>query len=314
MDTLQGLSDAIAQLAAQSRERLFHVPSPLGGRTAIGFDGKLLLVPAVEASEAEELDILAPGGSTARAVVRGFDAVRGFAVLELVQTIPSSAWKPMPGLPALGSLVLAAAYPSPQGPEARLDAVRFAGGEGDEAYIQTDGPAFPGFSGAALVAPDGLLAGFVAVDRPGNRGWALPASRAEALVAAILERGFPGRAWLGVSTVPVEAPEALAGAFGDGRKSALMVAGLEARGPAAVAGLMAGDILVSIGGLKVEDPGALRAALDAARPGKPLPVTLVRGGARMELSVTPSASREEGRRGRGHGWGHGGHGPRGWGW
>ncbi len=311
MDALHSLSDALAQLAATARARLFHVPSSLGGRTALGFDGKYLLVPAVEASEAEELEILAPGGSGIKAQVRGFDTRRGLAVLELASPLPSTAWQAMEGLPALGSLVLAAAFPSPQGPEARLDAVRFAGGEGEEAYLQTDGPAFPGFSGGALVGPDGLLAGFIAVDRGGNRGWAMPAGQAKAAIASILERGFPGKAWLGVSTVPVDAPESFEALFGDDRRSALMVAGLETGGPAAKAGIMAGDILVSIGGQAVPDPANLRSALDAARPGRALPIGLIRGGARLELSATPSASPEG--EGQGRHWGHGGRRDHGWG-
>ena len=93
-----------------------------------------------------------------------------------------------PGAPALGSLVLVAAYPFARGPRGRLDALRSRGGEGDDAYLQTDGAPFPGFAGAAIVDPDGALAGFVLADRGGNRGWALPASRAAGAAVSILER------------------------------------------------------------------------------------------------------------------------------
>jgi S1-C subfamily serine protease len=319
MDALRSLSDSLADLASQASLKLFHVPSSLGGRTALGFDGSRLLVPAFEASEGETLEVLAPGGRQVGAKVVGFDPRLGLAVLELAESLPSSAWTAASALPALGSLVLTAAFPSPQGPEARLDAVRFSGGEGDDAYIQTDGSRFPGFSGAALVDPQAMLTGFLLSDAQGNKGWAIPGERAARLARSIAERGFPGRAWLGISTLPVDAPEGYAERFGDGRESALIVAGLEREGPAAKAGLQVGDLVVSIGGSPISDPAGLRAALDAASPGTALPIVVLRAGERKELSAVPASRENEGEaHGRGYGHEHGhGHGygrGQGWGW
>ena len=285
MDALKALSDSLAALAARAGAKLFHVPSSMGGRTALSFDGRLLLVPAYEASAGEALSLLAPGGKEVQATVAGFDPGLGLAVLELAQALPDSAWTAAKSLPALGSLVLVAAYPSPEGPEVRLDSLRLAAGEGEDAYIQTDGAPFPGFAGAALVDPVGELAGFVLADRGGNRGWALPASRAAALVAAIASGQGTGRAWLGISTVPIEAPTGLS--FGDERQSALLVSGVQAGSPAATAGLCVGDILVSLGGRIVAEPGDLMDALEAARPGAQLGIVILRSGERRELSALP---------------------------
>ncbi|MEI6876829.1 MAG: S1C family serine protease, partial [Spirochaetota bacterium] len=208
---VQQLSTQTAALAREASRRLFHVPVSTGGRSALSFDGKRILVPAIEAAKGEELRILAPGGKVVLAKVIGFDQAEGFAVLELAEALPGTAWTADQGLPELGSLLLSVAFPSDEGPEARLDLVRIAHGEpsGEDAYIQTDGSPFPGFAGGALVSPTGALAGVIAADRSGNHGWALPAARARALVDAIVNRGFPGKAWLGVSTLPVDLPEAL---------------------------------------------------------------------------------------------------------
>jgi S1-C subfamily serine protease len=311
MDALKSLSDSVAALAARAGAKLYHVPSPMGGRTALSFDGKLLLVPAQEASVGESLSILAPGGAEAQAKVAGFDPGLGLAVLELSQAIPESSWKAAQGRPALGSLVLVAAFPSPEGPEVRLDALRIAGGEGDDTYLQTDGAPFPGFAGAAIVDTEGFLAGFVLADRGGNRGWALPASRAAALVPAIVSGQSSSKAWLGVSTVPIAAPTELAQAFGDGREAALLVAGVEAESPASKAGVRVGDILLSLGGRPVGEPADLIAALEAARPGAELPVLVLRSGEKKELTALPEARPRgnESRGGHGHMHGHGhGHG------
>ncbi len=320
MDSFKSLSDSVAALAAAASAKIFHVPSPMGGRTALGFDGKLLLVPAFEASKGETMTILAPSGKEVQATVTGFDPDLGLAVLELAKDIPESAWKAATGRPALGSLVLVAAFPSPEGPEVRLDALRLAGGEGENAYLQTDGSPFPGFAGSALVDPEGALAGLLLEDRGGNHGWALPASRAAALVASIVSGQSSQKAWLGVSTVPIAAPPELAALFADGRASALLVAGVEADSPAAKAGIQVGDILASVGGHPLSDPADLMAALDAAKPGAELPILVLRSGEKKQLTAVPAArprdtGRSEGGHGHhGHGHHHGGHahGPRGW--
>ncbi len=313
MDDMASLSASLAALAASASPRLFHVPSSLGGRTALGFDGRHLLVPAYQAEEGDRLEILATGGERIAARVAGFDPKLSLAVLELEAERPGSAFAPMEGLPALGSLVLALAYPSPQGPEARLDLVRFSGGEGEEAYIQTDGGRFPGFAGAALVAPDGALAGFVVSDGVGNRGWALSARRAAELARSIAARGFASGAWLGVSTIPVEAPEGFASLFGDGREEALLVAGVQPESPAALAGLLPGDLFVSLGGTAARSPSELLGILDEAVPEAELELVLIRGGQRLELRVRPSARprerhhgahRQDGEWPRGRAWWH----------
>jgi S1-C subfamily serine protease len=308
MDALKALSDSVAALAARASSKLFHVPSPMGGRTALGFDGHLLLAPAFEASPGESLTILAPGGKEVEARVAGFDPGLGLAALELSQALPESAWAVASSLPALGSLLLVAAYPSPEGPEARLDVLRLAGGEGADAYLQTDGSPFPGFAGAALVDPDGALAGFVLADRGGNAGWALPASRAAALVASIASGQMNERAWLGISTVPIEAPAELSASIADGRKSALLVSAVQAESPAAKAGLRVGDILLSLGDRPILEPADLMEALGSARPGAELAISLIRAGEKKELTALPSSRpRDEGRgQGRQGGWWMGG--------
>jgi S1-C subfamily serine protease len=315
MDSLSSLSETLAALAAASASRLFHVPSALGGRTALGFDGKNLLVPAIQAEEGESLELLAPGGAKVGAKVVGFDPALGLAVLSLDLPLPATAWTIDEGLPPLGSLVLAAAWPSPAGPEARLDAVRFSGGQGDEAYIQTDGLPFPGFAGGALVTPAGRLGGFILANRQGNRGYALPAARAKALSASIAAVGFPGKAWLGVSTIPIEPPSSLAMNEGEGSRSVLLVAGIEGASPAEKAGLMVGDLILAVGGVKLADPDDLRAAMARARPGESLALSIFRAGSRLEITALPikAPSAAEGHEAPGGGW-QGGHHARHHGW
>ena len=289
MDTLRSLSDSFTALASQATAKVFHVPSSLGGRTAVSLDGKLLLVSALEAETGETLAVLAPGGEEVETRVAGFDPDLGLAVLELAVPLGKSAWKIAQIAPALGSLVLVAAFPSPEGPEVRLDVVRFSGGEGETAYIQTDGTPFPGFAGAALVDPDGNLVGVQIADRGGNRGWAIPASRVADLVPSIVSGQSSGWAWLGIATVPIAAPVELSEVFGDGREGALLISGVQEASPAAKAGLRVGDILASLGGQALVDGSDLVDALSAAKSGEDLPLVVIRAGTRVELSVVPES-------------------------
>jgi S1-C subfamily serine protease len=57
-------------------------------------------------------------------------------------------------------------------------------------------------------------------------------------------------------------------------------------GPAARAGVLVGDVVVAFDGAPVDDPDELLARLRGARPGQAVRLTLSRGGAAHELTVT----------------------------
>jgi len=302
---LSGFSASLESLAATGAAKVFHVPSPAGGRSAISFDGRRLLVPAIEADRGEEVTVIAPGGRLMTSMVVGFDPSAGFAVLELGETLSATAWTAASAMPALGSLALSIAHPSEDGPEVRLGLVRIShGSPSDEgAYIQVDGSAFPGFSGGALVGVDGTMVGVIAMDRGGNRGWALPALRSKAMVEAIVAKGFPSSAWLGISTMPVDLPENLAKAAG-GTDSALLVVALERDGPASAAAILPGDILLSVEGRPVDSLESLRKAIGELAVGQVATLGMLRAGARIDIGTKAverpdgwiREGREEGRR------------------
>lgn len=72
---------------------------------------------------------------------------------------------------------------------------------------------------------------------------------------------------------------------------ALLVTEVDADGPAAHAGLRAGDVIVRIAGKAVDDPDALLRALDDVPSGGDVTVTVQRDGRPVELKVTPRAER-----------------------
>jgi len=105
----------------------------------------------------------------------------------------------------------------------------------------------------------------------------------------ILVGGGPlRRAYLGVSTQPIELQELLRGRLGIQQTGGLMLLGIEPGAPAERGGLFPGDILLAIGGRTVEDGEALQMALGPEAIDKPTPIRLIRGGALRDITLTPA--------------------------
>ncbi len=146
--------------------------------------------------------------------------------------------------------------------------------------IQTDAAINPGNSGGPLVDAGGRVVGIntAVAGRGGqNIGFAIPIDGARPVIDR-LRNGTPARAaaFLGITTSDTE----------DGSRGAQVVE-VNAGGPAAAAGLRAGDRIVEIAGTPVvgssELVGILRTQL---APGQQVPMKIVRDGAEVALTVT----------------------------
>ena len=65
-----------------------------------------------------------------------------------------------------------------------------------------------------------------------------------------------------------------------------MALSVEESGPAAKAGIMMGDVIVTLGGHAITSPEALHAALDPSSVGKVIEAAVLRGGSLQQLTVT----------------------------
>lgn len=133
----------------------------------------------------------------------------------------------------------------------------------------------------------GLLAGVNTSCLLRGASLAVPVETIVRVVEAIGKHGGVRRGYLGVATHPVRLLEPLAERLGLGQDSGLMVLGVEPDSPAAKAGWLMGDTLVSLGGEPVKNPRDLFLALEEEAIGREVKAILVRGGERRELSVTP---------------------------
>jgi Do/DeqQ family serine protease len=156
-------------------------------------------------------------------------------------------------------------------------------------FIQTDAPINPGNSGGALVDMQGRLAGINSeiYSRSGGSegiGFAIPANMVRVVVASAESgSGVVKRAWLGAKLQAVTAE--IADSLGLKRPSGALVASIMPGSPAARAGIKAGDVIVSIDGVEVDDPNAFDYRFATKTLGGTARVGLLRHGEETAVNV-----------------------------
>lgn len=153
--------------------------------------------------------------------------------------------------------------------------------------IQTDAPISPGNSGGALVDGQGRIIGLSEAYIPPAAGavalgFAIPAATVVRVADELLEDGRAEHAYLAVQFGRLT-PQIAQGLDVD-REGALVLAVGEG-GPAAMAGLQPGDVVVQAGDERVRSTEDVLAALRRASPGDRLPLTVLREGQERELVV-----------------------------
>lgn len=148
------------------------------------------------------------------------------------------------------------------------------GGQLDQ-HIRLDGGLYDGLSGAPVVDARGAVIGVASAALSRSHGMVVPASTVTRVVQALLAHGHVPRPYLGIGAQAV--------AVGEG--TGLLVTALADGGPAAKAGVLVGDILVSVAGQAASSLQALRAAL-SDKVGQAVQATVQRGGVPTTLSLT----------------------------
>ena len=101
-----------------------------------------------------------------------------------------------------------------------------------------------------------------------------------------MRAGKVRRAYLGLVSMPAPLPAYLHERFG--RASGLRVVEVVPGGPAARAGLRAGDLLLTAGGKPVETAQDLQRLMFSDAIGRPLAITVMRNGALVDVIAQPS--------------------------
>ena len=155
-----------------------------------------------------------------------------------------------------------------------------------EDVIQTDAALNPGNSGGALADSRGRVVGVSTAVAGVGVGLAVPINgTTRAIIGTLIKDGRVRRAYLGLVTSPAPLAERLRERTG--QQSALRVVEVMTGSPADRAGLRAGDLVLSAGRSPVGDAQSLQRLMFADAIGRPLPITVYRNGALVDVIAEP---------------------------
>jgi serine protease Do len=230
---------------------------------------------------ADKIVVSLTDGRQLPAQVLGHDELTDIAVIKVQGTtpLPAVTWGESHKA-EVGDWVLAAGNPFGLGGSVTVGIISAEGrdlGAGPfDNFLQLDAPINPGNSGGPVFNMDGQVIGVssVIVSPTGASvgiGFAIPSDTVTRIVAQLLSKGSIERGWLGVSV--------------EERDDAVMIAALDRNGPAARAGIKAGDQVVAVNGDKIDSSRGLIRAVAVVAPGNSVRVTIRRQGRDMEIPV-----------------------------
>jgi S1-C subfamily serine protease len=288
MSDWKALSDGLAAGVAAARPSLVGVRAGRRPGTGTVWSADGLVVTAAHALfRARGVEVIGPDGKARGAELVGYDPGTDLAVLRTAADgLAPPAWDDGADL-QVGHLVLTLGAPG--GPvRATLGIVEALGGgwrtvSGAEIdrFIEIDGRLPFGFSGGLLVDAGGRALGVntAALVRGGTT---VPTPTVRRVVEALVTEGRVRRGHLGLSVQPVAIPPAQAGAAG--QDAGLLLTWVEPGGPGEKAGLLIGDVLLTVGGAPLRGYQDLLAARDR-HAGHAAAVRVLRGGEVREITL-----------------------------
>jgi serine protease Do len=156
-------------------------------------------------------------------------------------------------------------------------------------WLQTDAAINPGNSGGPLVTEDGKVIGINSRGYLGadNLAFAIPASTAQRVVAALVRDGAITRSYIGLTPAALQDLESF---YSLALNTGVLISNVDLGSPAAKAGLRGGDILLAIDGVPVdgrfpEQLPPIQNRIASQAVGATLKLSVKRGGETRDYSV-----------------------------
>jgi serine protease Do len=155
-------------------------------------------------------------------------------------------------------------------------------------YIQTDAAINKGNSGGPLFDMDGEVIGInTAILSPSGGsigiGFATPSDTVLPIIDQLRKYGETRRGWLGVRIQPID--DSIAASLSLGNVRGALVAGTDANGPAATAGIETGDVILKFDGEEVKESHELPKLVASTPVGKSVDVVILRKGQQLTKTV-----------------------------
>ncbi|CAN5873110.1 hypothetical protein BH23ACT8_BH23ACT8_01990 [soil metagenome] len=302
MDVLNGLEAAVRAVAERTSPAVVGVGAGRGSGSGVVVSAGHVVTNAHNVRGAE-VTVTFHDGRTAAAHLAGIDVDGDLAVLD-VDTAGTEpvAWRDGAEPIGQGAVVFAVANPGGRGTRTTFGTVSavsrtFRGPRGRRISggIEHTAPLARGSSGGPVVDSQGRLVG-LNTHRLGDGFYLALTADAELRdrLGALEQGESPARPRLGLALAPAHVAARLRAAVGLAPRDGLLVRDVEDDGPAADAGIRAGDLIVEAAGQPVADADALFAALAAVDEGASLTLGIVRGTEEHTVAVSFGRVSEEG--------------------
>lgn len=282
----------------------------VGSGIIISSDGYIITNSHV-VEGADKLEVAVTSGASTKpyeARVVGRDRLTDVALIKIEATGLAQATIGDSAKLRVGDIVLAAGAPMELDRSVTQGIVSALGrknlgivGEGNlagfENFIQTDASINPGNSGGPLVDALGRVVGISTAifSRSGMNagiGFAIPINMALKVAEDLIDDGKVQRGWLAVEIGPIdEEAQKVYGLKPD--QPGVIVMRLGQGGPAEMAGVQVGDVIVSAGGESIDSATKLREVVSSRKAGATLPIEVLRDGKKVTLNATLAALPEE---------------------
>src|SRR4051812_17199188 len=274
---------------------------PRGGRGAVTGQGSGFFISADGfavtnnhvVDGADKVEVTTDDGKTFTAKVIGADARTDIALIKVEGGSNFPFAKLSEGKPRIGDWVLAVGNPFGLGGTVTAGIVSASGrdiGSGPyDDFIQIDAPVNKGNSGGPAFNTEGEVMGVnTAIYSPsgGSVGiaFAIPATTVNNVVAQLKDKGTVSRGWIGVQIQPVT--QDIADGMGLKQAQGALVADPQKDGPAAKAGIEAGDVITGANGQSVKDARELARIIGGFAPGSTVKLDVLHNGKSQLISVS----------------------------
>jgi S1-C subfamily serine protease len=287
---LTDLSNELADVVAAATPSVVQVHGRRRPASGVVYASNIILTTTRAIEREEGLEVRQHDGQASAAELVGWDPATGLAVLRAADfNAPPLA--PSAASPRVGQFAIALARSWSNAITASAGIVAVIGGplhtgrrRRIDQVLRTTAPMHDGFAGGAFVDATGGLIGICTAAAIRGFGVVIPSAIAWKTAAGILEHGKVKRGYIGIAGQPVTLPEHQRGSAG--RDRGLLVLAVTADGPAAKAGLLVGDVLVSLDETPIESPEELMDLLMTAGAGHKARLQMLRGNALIHLDVT----------------------------
>src|SRR5918996_3525770 len=286
VDGMLALSDQLAAAVQKAGQAVFAVHGrPRVPSTGVHWRSGLIVTANHTVQTDDDLTVTSPNGQSAPATVVGRDSALDVAVLGIGAVDVAVADVGDSDAVRVGHRVLAVGA-GPRASWGVISAIGAAWSSRSESDVfSLDLTLYPGFSGGPLVDARGSVVGLNTSGASRRLELAVPAKAVSRLVDAVVRHGRIPQAYLGVSTQQIRVPEGVREESRQAQRTALIVVDVQEGSPAA-AGLLVGDVILSLDGTAMADPLDLRAVVRPERIGQRVTASVIRAGRVLDVSLT----------------------------